>query len=294
MTTVITSFADRGGVGKTTVAMMLAHGLSAIHGKNVLCIDLDDTPRLSQAMLGRQAHMMARVQSRTLSQIIASAALGAPADPCPSIKTQVGMIRGLKGPAPLALLPGDERITDQVLTLIGHLSRGNNAPSTADAKDMIQLAIRKVIETVKTAYDCLVIDGPPRDNVLIRGAISASDLVVMPYMPGPGSGVVLAETIAIAAPYEVKALAVPNMVQNSAGFGHKNRIDELQGAYPHLLDMSGAPFAMKLVPQLANIIEAPETSDLTAKDRYGSALSTVKALCELVSKELHVKAKEAA
>jgi len=291
---VITSFAEKGGVGKTTIAIMLAHGLAAIHGRNVLCIDLDDTPRLSHALMGVQGHAGAMVGSVTLKQLIAGAVMKMPVDPAPSIRTHVGMIKGAKGPAPISILAGDDQLTDQVNKLIGHLSRGNHAPGTAAVEDMIIKAIPSIVQSVRGAFDYVVIDAPPRDGLVLRGAIAASDLVLAPYEPNKEAGNVLADTWKITKAYSKPTLAIPNKVQAPVGFGHKSRVTELADEFEHLLDETGEVYWIKIMPQLAGLLAAPDRSDLTLKDRYASGQSVVKSLCELVGKQLHTKAKEAA
>jgi len=46
----------KGGVGKTTLSLMIAEGLSALRDARVLVIDLDAQGSLSYALMGREPY----------------------------------------------------------------------------------------------------------------------------------------------------------------------------------------------------------------------------------------------
>ena len=60
----------RGGVGKTTLTMMLAYGLSVARRQNVLLIDLDAQASTSIIMMGHQRWRAAREAQRTTSGLL--------------------------------------------------------------------------------------------------------------------------------------------------------------------------------------------------------------------------------
>src|SRR6476660_1857151 len=70
----------RGGVGKTTVTMMLAYGLSVARRQKVLVVDLDAQASTSIVMMGHQRWRAARESHRTtsglLSRIVTDEAIG--------------------------------------------------------------------------------------------------------------------------------------------------------------------------------------------------------------------------
>jgi AAA domain len=59
----------RGGVGKTTVTMMLAYGLSGARRQKVLLVDLDAQASSSIIMMGHQRWLAARETHRTASGV---------------------------------------------------------------------------------------------------------------------------------------------------------------------------------------------------------------------------------
>src|SRR5260370_12692244 len=60
----------RGGVGKTTVSMILAYGLSVARRQKVLLIDLDAQASTSIVMMGHQRWRAARETNRTTSGLL--------------------------------------------------------------------------------------------------------------------------------------------------------------------------------------------------------------------------------
>src|SRR5579883_3411630 len=59
----------RGGVGKTTVTMMLAYGLSVTGQQKVLVIDLDPQSSTSAVLMGNERLQLARRSSDDLGRI---------------------------------------------------------------------------------------------------------------------------------------------------------------------------------------------------------------------------------
>src|SRR6185295_6974303 len=64
----------RGGVGKTTMTMMLAYGLSVGRRQKVLLIDLDAQASTSIVMMGHQRWRAAREANRTAAGLLAQLA----------------------------------------------------------------------------------------------------------------------------------------------------------------------------------------------------------------------------
>src|SRR6476619_657826 len=60
----------RGGVGKTTVTMMLAYGLAVGRRQKVLVVDLDAQASTSIVMMGHQRWRAARESHRTASALL--------------------------------------------------------------------------------------------------------------------------------------------------------------------------------------------------------------------------------
>ena len=69
----------KGGVAKSTSAMMMAEGLAYCHGMRVLAIDLDAQASLSTMVLSRDGADAAAASGRSLAHLLTQLAQGRPA-----------------------------------------------------------------------------------------------------------------------------------------------------------------------------------------------------------------------
>lgn len=148
----------KGGVGKTTTAVNLAAGLYHA-GRRALLVDLD-------------------------TQGSASAHLGAPSDPDPSLGD---------------VLLGDAALADAAVRVLGDPAGEGRGATTADCLDLVpsggvrlsmartQLAarhsknrLRKTLEEADDRYDVAILDAAPGLDALFLNALYAADLVVCP------------------------------------------------------------------------------------------------------------------
>ena len=75
----------QGGVGKSTVTMMLAHALAILGKKRVLVIDLDTQCNSSFAMIGSARWREAAEEKATLAEYMGSRIRDRPVKPFPFI-----------------------------------------------------------------------------------------------------------------------------------------------------------------------------------------------------------------
>ena len=172
----------RGGVGKTTVTMMLAYGLSVGRRQKVLVVDLDAQASTSIVMMGHQRWRAAREAHRTasalLTQIVSNEAIG-----CKTyISHGIGDVALADGNAPaLDIIPSAHDLDDkEALLMIAQQARFHKI---SDAFDNMQDRMGKIIRSVDGAYDQVVIDCAPGLSQLVWGALRIADLVLVPYIP---------------------------------------------------------------------------------------------------------------
>jgi cellulose biosynthesis protein BcsQ len=172
----------RGGVGKTTITMMLAYGLSVARRQKVLLIDLDAQASTSIVMMGHQRWRAAREARRTtsglLSHIVASDGIDCKA----YISAGIGDVLLPDGSVPsLDLVPSSHDLDDkEALLLIAHQARFHRI---SDAFDNMQERMGKIIRSVEGTYDHVIVDCAPGLSQLVWGALRSVDLVLIPYIP---------------------------------------------------------------------------------------------------------------
>jgi chromosome partitioning protein len=169
MTTVVSLINMKGGVGKTTLAMQLAHSADSADLR-VLAIDLDPQSNLSQALMGPKeyvAHLQAK--NPTVAQIFDDyiPASGGSASPrLLDVKKLVVKKAGYWANSTLDLIPS--RL---------ELSRTLKNPTSKERR------LAKAIAQVRDQYDLIIIDCAPTESILTDAAYFASRYVVVPIKP---------------------------------------------------------------------------------------------------------------
>src|SRR5262245_34168681 len=115
----------RGGVGKTTVTMMLAYGLAAARRQRVLVVDLDAQASTSIVMMGHQRWRAAREVQRTTSGLLSHIAGNDGVDCKEFIARGIGDVTLPDGTSPaLDIVPSAHDLDDkEALLLIAEQAR---------------------------------------------------------------------------------------------------------------------------------------------------------------------------
>jgi chromosome partitioning protein len=172
----------RGGVGKTTVTMMLAYGLSVARRQKVLVIDLDAQASTSIVMMGHQRWRAAREAHRTTSGLLTHI-VGNGAVACKDYISQgIGDVTLADGGSPtLDIVPSAHDLDDkEALLLIAQQARFHKI---SDAFDNMQDRMGKIVRSVEGAYDQVIVDCAPGLSQLVWGALRVADFVLIPYIP---------------------------------------------------------------------------------------------------------------
>ena len=172
----------RGGVGKTTITMMLAYGLAVTGRQRVLLIDLDAQASTSMVMMGHKRWREAREANRTnaglLTQLVGDDKIAT----SEYIAKGIGDVTLPGGGAPtLDIMPSSHDLDDrEALLMIAHQARFHKI---SDAFDHMQTRMGQIIRSVDGQYDQVIIDCAPGLSQLVWGALRAADLVLVPYIP---------------------------------------------------------------------------------------------------------------
>jgi chromosome partitioning protein len=173
---VVTSIINlKGGVGKTTLTLALAHYLAGEHSKRVLVIDLDPQTNATIALVTERRWRERDKEGQTLFQLFKDqldrTTVFSPHD---AIMTRVSNVGG--GIPGLDLLPSSirlHRIQDRI-TKIADLDTYRTGPI---------YALRESLRGVLPHYDHVLIDCPPNLGIITLNGIAISRYFLIPVVP---------------------------------------------------------------------------------------------------------------
>ena len=172
----------RGGVGKTTLTMMLAYGLSVARRQKVLLVDLDAQASTSVIIMGHQRWRAAREAGRTTSQLLSQVVSGELIGCKDYVSRGVGDVKLADGNAPaLDIIPSAHDLDDKETMLI--IAQQARFYKISEAFENMQNRMGKIIRSAEGAYDQVIIDCAPGLSQLVWGALRIADFVLIPYIP---------------------------------------------------------------------------------------------------------------
>lgn len=173
----------KGGVGKSTVSVMLAHAFSVWGGKKVLLLDVDSQCNASIILLGGQGWQEARRKQKTIADYIKEMCNGAHAPPSHFLVHGVGDVTDANGKLPsLSLLPGSVVLEDIQGDLF--LAEAKNRMSAVtDISENLRLRLEKILRRFDTEFDLVILDCAPGLSFATLSALKAADRIVVPFRP---------------------------------------------------------------------------------------------------------------
>jgi cellulose biosynthesis protein BcsQ len=182
MTNTVISVANmKGGVGKTTIAVGLAHTLaqtpSDTGGKRVLVVDLDAQANASFWLCG-DASLTELIESgRTLDAYLEDAVVF---NQEKALKDYLHAVP-CKGPGTVSVIAcsPELRLVEREMIFFLSERRGNLKQVEKTVSDLFTAELAKL----KNAFDIILFDTAPGISALTEAALRASDIVVVPTIP---------------------------------------------------------------------------------------------------------------
>ena len=171
----------KGGVGKSTISVILAHAFAVWGDKRVLLIDLDAQSNSSLSLMGNAQWIEAQKSSRNIAAYIEDRMYGQ--NPIGDyVLRSVGDIEKDNGePTAIDLLPGSLQFEDMQDELISHYSR-HNTPFR-QAKSRCAEHFRRALNFAAPLADLIILDCAPGISNATQAALRLADQVIVPFRP---------------------------------------------------------------------------------------------------------------
>lgn len=173
----------KGGVGKTTAAVMTAETL-ARHGKTVLLVDLDAQASASYAIAGFDGLVAANAEKRNLCGYLSST-LALARRPRIEDYIQVGAsnLAECEGLDLLASHP-DLRLVEREHARAAIKAAGM-LTSLDKAQQKARAPIFEELQKLARRYDAVIVDCPPGVSLYVEAGVFSADAIICPTAPEP-------------------------------------------------------------------------------------------------------------
>ncbi len=171
----------KGGVGKSTIAVMLAHAFSVWGGKRVLILDLDSQCNSSMILLGGEGWVAARGARKTVADYFSEQFEGSSRMPADYLIDGVGDVLGPDGQPPsLSLLPGSLLLDDiQGDLFLAYASKREQPDMGKGLRGWLESLMRRF----ETDFDVVILDCAPGLSFAALAALYTADKVIVPFRP---------------------------------------------------------------------------------------------------------------
>jgi len=270
----------KGGVGKSTIAVVLAHASAAWGKKRVLVVDLDTQCNASLMLIGGEGWDKARRSGRTISDYFFDRFEKVAEDESAYVLPGIGDVAHPRtATGAVSLLPGSLLLEDVQGELLMKLAR-----KVLDV-DAIVVQVRgrmkRMMKHFQHDFDLVIMDCPPGLSFAALAALDLAERIVVPFRPDYVSQFALdrvalliekvetADQLAEIAHGKRRYVCLPNYVKG--GGRERNLLEEI--ALDHPLLVARLP----LLESLALGFDWDEKRK-SLEDKYRDALPHLRAL----------------
>jgi chromosome partitioning protein len=270
----------KGGVGKSTIAVMLAHAAAAWSRQRVLVMDLDTQCNASLMLVGGVGWERACRAGHTISDYFYDRFDKVAEDESAYVISDVGDVaHPRRASGRVSLLPGSQRLEDlQGELLLKHSKKDLDADAIAV---QVRGRMKRLMKHFGADFDLVVLDCPPGLSFAALAALDLAHHVVVPFRPDFVSQFALdrvamliervetADQLASIAFADRRYSCLANYM---TGSGHERLlIDQLALDHP-LLDAR-----MPILDSIARAFDWDETRQ-TMEQKYADAIPYLRAL----------------
>jgi cellulose biosynthesis protein BcsQ len=172
----------KGGVGKSTLAVMLAHAAAAWSQRRVLVMDLDTQCNASLMLVGGVGWERACRAGHTIADYFYDRFDKVAEDESAYVANDVGDVAHPRLSAGrLSLLPGSQRLEDiQGELLLKHSKKDLDADAIAV---QVRGRMKRLMKHFGHDFDLVILDCPPGLSFAALAALDLADHVVVPFRP---------------------------------------------------------------------------------------------------------------
>ncbi|MEL7040750.1 MAG: ParA family protein [Pseudomonadota bacterium] len=292
----------KGGVGKSTTAMMLAESLAVFHDKRVLVVDCDPQANCSQMLLSYHGLLNAKAAHKTITNwiesIVGKSLHGEvisehSASEC--IQFDVSELTNFEesywntipSQGKVSIWPATPDLRFAELLFDG---KNMNTGDLQNPTMVLKAKLNEGLKAVETNGTITIFDCPPGFSTLAQSALLVSDAILTPLTVDPvalwslktfwNQG--LRDNLRI--PSSTPKMALLTMVRSAGAAEEKQRIrQELSAFSPSARLSTEIPFrsdALRMVNRIAR------DSKRSFNEKYGSLRTSVKALGDEVMQKL--------
>jgi chromosome partitioning protein len=172
----------KGGVGKSTIAVMLAHAAAVLGGQRVLLMDLDSQCNASLILMGGQGWNEARKARKSIADYLFDMFDESALPPRDYLLHGVGDVLDLEGKRPnISILPGSLLLEDVQGELYVKEARQSKDPSLV--ANRVRGKLERLLRQFESIYDLVILDCAPGLSFAALAALKTADHVLVPFRP---------------------------------------------------------------------------------------------------------------